>query len=210
MRNFLVAVQFLTSIPLKIRDHISDRDLSGSMAYFPAVGLLVGAALALSYNILILVFPHMVACAFLMILNVAISGGLHIDGFIDTFDAIASGADRKRMLEIMREGGPGAIWMAAVILLFIAKYSLLVSLPKGVLKASLIAMAVLSRMSFVVSSALYPYARDTEGLGKKFALRLAKKISRWHLTYRSSDPLPYIQAKGVCLYTGRLLRHFGV
>jgi len=175
LRSFLVALQFLTSIPIKIKGGISDKDLSGSAAYFPLVGLLAGALLALSYNILILVFPHVVACAFIMIINIMISGGLHIDGFIDTFDAIASGADRKRMLEIMREGRPGAVGFASAILLFIAEYSLLVSLPKGTVEVSLITMAVLSRTSFVASSALYPYARDTEGLGKKFAKRLAKK-----------------------------------
>ncbi len=82
------------------------------MAYFPLVGLLIGAALAISYKILILIFPHAVTCAFIMIINVVIAGGLHIDGFIDTFDAIASGADRKRMLEIMREGRPGAVGLA--------------------------------------------------------------------------------------------------
>ncbi len=175
MKGLLVALQFLTSIPVKIKGKITDKDLAGSMAYFPLAGLLVGALLALSYNILVLVFPHAVVCAFIMIINVMLCGGLHIDGFIDTFDAIASGADRKRILEIMKEGRPGAVGMASVVLLFIAEYSLLVSLPGEAVAMSLIAMAVLSRTSFVISSAFYPYARETEGLGKKFAGRLAKK-----------------------------------
>lgn len=175
MRRILVAVQFLTSIPVKIKGEITDKDLAGSTAYFPLVGLLVGTLLALSYNILILIFPHAVTCAFIMIINVLVSGGLHIDGFIDTFDALASGADRKKMLEIMREGRPGAVGLAAVALLFLAKYSLLVSLPEGSIEASLIAMAVLSRGSFVASCAFYPCARTTEGLGGKFAKKLTGK-----------------------------------
>ena len=174
MRRFLVALQFLTPVPIRIKGAIGDKDLAGSAAYFPLVGLLAGAALVLSYKILNLVFPYAVTCAFLMIINVMISGGLHIDGFIDTFDALASGSDRKRMLEIMKEGRPGAVGMAAVVLLFIAKYSLLVSLPKEAVEASLIVMAVMSRTSFVASSALYTYARDVEGLGGKFAKRLSK------------------------------------
>ena len=93
MKGLLVALQFLTSIPVKIKGKITDKDLAGSMAYFPLAGLLVGALLALSYNILVLVFPHAVVCAFIMIINVMLCGGLHIDGFIDTFDAIAR--DRK-------------------------------------------------------------------------------------------------------------------
>ncbi len=175
MRRLLVALQFLTSIPVKVKGEITDKDLAGSMAYFPLVGLLAGALLALSYKILVPFLPHAAVCAFIMIINVVICGGLHIDGFIDTFDAIASGGDRKRMLEIMKEGRPGAVGMASVVLLFIAEYSLLVSLPGKAVAFSLIAMAVLSRTSFVISSALYPYARETEGLGKKFAGCLSKR-----------------------------------
>lgn len=168
MRSFLIALQFLTSIPVKVKKTVGDKELAESMAYFPLVGLLVGTILALAYNILSLIFPHPVNCAFILILNIIITGGLHIDGFIDTIDGIASGADRKRMLEIMREGRLGAIGVAAAILLFLAKYSLLISLPKGTIELSLIIMSALSRWSFVISSALYPYARDGEGLGRKF------------------------------------------
>lgn len=175
MRSFLIALQFLTSIPLKIKKSVGDNELAGSMAYFPLAGLLIGAALALAYNILNLIFPHAVNCAFILILNVIITGGLHIDGFIDTFDGIASGGDRKRMLEIMREGRPGAIGIAAVVLLFLAKYSMLVSLPRGTVEVSLIAMTTLGRWSLVVSSALFPYAREGAGLGKRFIQGLGRK-----------------------------------
>lgn len=175
MRSFLIALQFLTSIPLRIKKSVGDNELAGSMAYFPLAGFLIGTALALAYNILNLIFPHAVNCAFILILNVIITGGLHIDGFIDTFDGIASGGDKKRMLEIMREGRPGAVGIAAAILLFLSKYSLLVSLPNGTIEMSLIMMAGLSRWSFVISSALYPYARGSEGLGKRFIQGLRPK-----------------------------------
>lgn len=175
MRIFLIALQFLTAMPVRIRGPVTDRDLARSMAYFPLVGLLIGAALALFYKILNPVFPDAVTCAFIMILNATITGGLHIDGFVDTFDGIASGGDRKRMLEIMREGRPGAIGIAAVVLLFLAKYSLLVSLSKGTVEVSLIAMTVLGRWSLVASSALFPYARQTDGLGRKFIQSLRRK-----------------------------------
>lgn len=175
MKSFLIALQFLTSIPLRVKKGIADKELAKSMAYFPLVGLLVGTILALAYNVFSLIFPHPVNCAFILVLNVIITGGLHIDGFIDTFDGIASGSDRKRTLEIMREGHPGAIGIAAAILLFLLKYSLLVSLSRGTVEAGLIAMATLSRWSLVVSSGLYPYAREGEGLGRKFIRGLSFK-----------------------------------
>lgn len=175
MKSFLIALQFLTSIPVRVGRSVAEGELAGSMAYFPLVGFLIGVILALAYNILNLIFPHPVNCAFILILNVMITGGLHIDGFIDTFDGIASGGDKNRMLEIMREGRPGAVGIAAAILLFLAKYSLLVSLPNGTVEMSLIMMAGLSRWSFVISAALYPYARDKEGLGEKFIRYLKPK-----------------------------------
>lgn len=175
MRFFLIALQFLTTIPVKLKAAVTDRDLAKSMAYFPLVGLLVGAALALLYDVLDLIFSDPVTCAFILILNAVITGGLHIDGFIDTFDGIASGGNRKKVLAIMREGRPGAIGIAAIILLFLAKYSLLVSLPKGTVEVSLIAMTTLGRWSLVASSALFPYAREGEGLGRRFIQSLSRK-----------------------------------
>ncbi|MFH0771548.1 MAG: adenosylcobinamide-GDP ribazoletransferase [Candidatus Omnitrophota bacterium] len=168
MKKFLTALQFLTSIPAGDRTVVSDRQLAGSMAYFSFVGLLIGAVLALSYNLLSLIFPHSVSCAFILVFNIILTGGLHTDGFIDTFDAIASGSGAKRMLEIMREGRPGAIGVASAILLFLVKYSLLISFSKADIWAPLILMTVLGRWSLVLSAGLYPYARQGEGLGRKF------------------------------------------
>ncbi|MFA5336500.1 MAG: adenosylcobinamide-GDP ribazoletransferase [Candidatus Omnitrophota bacterium] len=168
MKGFLVALQFLTILPVRLKAAVSDEDLSSSIAWFPAVGLIVGAVLAFSYAALSYLFPLPVVCAFVTALSALVSGGLHIDGFIDTVDGIASGADKKRMLEIMREGRPGALGLAAVVLLFLSKYALLISLPKGTVEVSLVAMSVLSRGSYVAASVFYPYAREGDGLGKRF------------------------------------------
>jgi adenosylcobinamide-GDP ribazoletransferase len=175
MRAFFTALQFLTILPAGSKGDVSEKDLSSSIAWFPAVGLIIGVLLALSYFALSYLFPLPVVCAFVLVLSVVITGGLHIDGFIDTVDGIASRADRKRMLEIMREGRPGALGLAAAILLFLSKLSLLLSLPKGTVEVSLVVMSVLSRSSFVAAGLFYPYARDGEGLGKKF---LGRAVSR--------------------------------
>lgn len=168
MKKFFIALQFLTTLPVKVKTQIPDKELAKSMAYFPLVGLLIGLVLAFAYNIFDLMFPHPINCVLILILNIILTGGLHIDGFIDTFDGIASRGDKKEILRIMREGRPGAIGVSAAILLFLLKYSLLVSLPKETIGTSLVAMTTLSRWALVVSSGLYPYAREGEGLGKKF------------------------------------------
>lgn len=175
MRGFFRALQFLTILPVKLKDSATDTQMLESRAYFPLMGLFIGGILALGYEIFNLIFSHPVACAFTMILNAAITGGLHIDGFVDAFDAVFSGGDKEKMLSIMREGRPGALGIAAVMLLFIAKYSILVSLPAGTVEVSLIAMTMFGRWSLVFSSALYPYARDTQGLGGKFIGKLSRK-----------------------------------
>jgi len=175
MKRFFIALQFLTSLPIKIKTQIPDKELAKSMAYFPLIGFLMGLTLALAYNMFNLIFPHPINCALILILNIILTGGLHIDGFIDTFDGIASRGDKKEILRIMREGRPGAIGVSAAILLFLLKYSLLVSLPKEMIGASLVAMMTLSRWALVVSSGLYPYAREGEGLGKKFVQGLSLK-----------------------------------
>ncbi|MFA5165502.1 MAG: adenosylcobinamide-GDP ribazoletransferase [Candidatus Omnitrophota bacterium] len=178
MKGFLAALQFLTIMPVRLKGGVSEKEMPSSAAWFPAVGLIVGILLAFAYDALSYIFPAPVVCAFVLTLSEVVTGGLHIDGFIDTMDGIASGADRKRMLEIMHEGRPGALGLAAVILLFLSKFSLLLSLPKGTVEISLVAMSVISRASFVASAVFYPYAREgSEGLGKMFIGRIKRPAS---------------------------------
>ena len=98
-----------------------------AMCFFPVVGVFIGLAiwgwLALSS---FLGFGEVLAGAVASLLPLAVSGGIHMDGFLDVSDALMSHADRARRLEIMKDShaGAGAVIGGAVYcLLFFALWA---------------------------------------------------------------------------------------
>jgi len=173
VQAFLGALQFLTRLRLSCRV-----DTTGifpqSIPYFPLVGLLLGLILAGAWQVLSFLFPAPARAALLLALAVYLSGGLHLDGFIDSIDGLFSGRERERMLAIMKDSHVGAHGVTATVILLLLKYSLLLSLPasnlwllKLPLSPIVLLMPVLSRWAMVAALTCYPYARK-EGLATLF------------------------------------------
>jgi len=165
MNHFLTAIGFLTIIPAPKRGR--EVNLAESMAYFPLAGLLIGTLLYIGYGLLYPYLPERLVNLILIALIVAITGGLHIDGFMDTVDGIAGGKNRDDILRIMRDSPLGAIGAAAVILLILLKWEALNSIGHADKKTALLLMPVLGRWSMVLLARLSPYARE-EGLALSF------------------------------------------
>ena len=97
--SFLAAVQFLTSIPLPWRREPKPEELARAAPYFPLVGLIIGLILAGLHWLFGLIFPAAMVNALLLVALVAVTGGLHLDGLVDTCDGVAvhrEAADRLR------------------------------------------------------------------------------------------------------------------
>ncbi len=160
MKKFLLALQFLTIIPVKMKN-IKEGDLSSSVIYFPLIGLLLGLLLVgINKVLLILNFDQFIANIILVISLILLTGGIHMDGAADTADAFLSRKNKEEMLVIMRDshiGSMGALSLISVILLKIA----FLSYPGFPSKAApLLLMCVLSRWSMVFAMFLFPYARQ--------------------------------------------------
>ena len=108
MKSFIVAAQFLTRIPLKINMEVSNEEFGGSQKAFIFVGFLIGAVLSGAFYFLNFHVPPFILGALLLFLEILISGGLLLDGFMDTCDGIFSARPRERALEIMKDSRVGA------------------------------------------------------------------------------------------------------
>lgn len=166
MRGFLVALQFLTRIPVNLPGEITPGDLVNSTLYYPLTGLLLGIILVTVSHFSYAYFPPGVAAALILAALALITGGLHLDGFMDTMDGLGSGAPRERALEIMRDSHAGAFGVIGVVVLLILKLSLLQALGRDCLVEALLVMPVISRWSAVAVMPLAGYARKEYGLGK--------------------------------------------
>jgi adenosylcobinamide-GDP ribazoletransferase len=94
MRQFLLAFQFLTIVPVKVRGEVSEKDISGSAVFFPVVGAFQGLLTAMTAFLFMKLFSSEVTCG-LVILILTLTKGFHLDGLADTFDALAVKASGK-------------------------------------------------------------------------------------------------------------------
>lgn len=167
MKSFLIALQFLTIIPVKIKE-ITKEETSRAMICFPLVGLLLGLALVGVDKIFL--FSHMtgvISNVILIIALVILTGGLHLDGLADTFDAIGSGKSKEEMLTIMRDPHIGTMGTISIICAILLKISFLSLINISLRTNALLLMCILSRWSLVFLMHTFPYVRQ-EGKVKVF------------------------------------------
>jgi len=175
MKSFLIALKFLTIIPISKKLALQDEELAKSAIYFPLVGALIGLLLVAVDFIFRYIFPDSIVNLFILITLILITGALHLDGFMDSIDGLFSGKDKNRILEIMRDSKRGTFAVVAVILLLLLKLSFLNEIQFNIRYPILILMPALSRWAVVYSAWQYPYAREGEGLGKSLAKLVNKR-----------------------------------
>ena len=171
LRSLAAAFSFLTRLPVPGGAAVTERDLGRSVLWFPLVGAALGAALIGAASLLQGRPGHLAAgptAVVLVALLAALTGGLHLDGLADTFDAWGGGrGDRTRMLEIMRDSRIGAHGAAALCLLLVGKvFALRELLARGAL-FPIFAAPVFARFAVVPLLILFRYARPA-GLGSPF------------------------------------------
>ncbi len=165
--------------------------MSFMMCFFPLVGL---AETGLAFSLIVLaarfhgIFNNsglIFALAFSLI-PFLITGGIHMDGFMDTCDALASHADREKKLEILKDSHNGAFAMMGAVIYILAYFILSVEcLDSLMLKVSqgqylstfcLLLFFVLSRSLSSIAVCTFPLAKSS-GLVHTFSDGASKKIT---------------------------------
>jgi adenosylcobinamide-GDP ribazoletransferase len=168
MRPLVAAFAFLTRIPVWAGP-LRDADLGRSVSFFPLVGLVLGLVLTGLGALLAGALEPALAATLLVALLAGLTGGLHLDGLADVFDALGGGrGDRKRMLDIMRDSRIGAHGAAALALLLLAKVFAVAQLLERRDLPALLAFPAVGRWAVTPSIVFFPYAR-AEGLGRAFS-----------------------------------------
>jgi adenosylcobinamide-GDP ribazoletransferase len=167
LRPFALALSFLTRAPIALAD-VEEADFGRSVAYFPAVGVLLGAALGATERLARGHFSHELVALALVTLLVVVTGGLHLDGLADVFDGLGGGrGDRERILAIMRDSRIGSLGATALLLALLGKVFALIELQRTGAAFALFVFPVAARWVACALLVFFPYARP-EGLGKAF------------------------------------------
>ncbi len=165
---FMLAVQFLTRLPVPAATLYTPERLTSAVRYYPLVGLLIGSICAATFWALDLVFPTFLALILSMAIGILVTGAFHEDGLADTFDGIGGGQSRDQALSIMRDSRVGTYGALALILALLTKFAGLIALPSESVILALILAHSLSRLSSIIVIATSNYAR-TDGKAKPVA-----------------------------------------
>ncbi|MEI7816779.1 MAG: adenosylcobinamide-GDP ribazoletransferase [Desulfuromonadales bacterium] len=167
MRFYIIAMQFLTIIPLPFTVRCEKEDLGRSTALFPLAGLTIGAIL-LGLNWLISPWLVRSLCDALLIVALSLlTGGLHLDGLADVCDGLAARGGRERFLMVMKDSQVGAVGAVGLVLGLLLKWQALVAIPIELKWQALLLFPLLARFGQVLSLTWARHARQ-DGLGAAF------------------------------------------
>ncbi len=188
-RSFLVALSFLTILPIRL-NNVSAKELQSSIIFYPLVGLIEGIFLVLVVYLLNPYFSSFILSLLLLISLFLIRGIFHADGLSDTFDALFykgtgnNEQDRLRRLEIMKDSTVGVGGVYALVLIILTKlliFNEIISQAKNFL---LLLSFTLSRFVMIILMRYSKPAKNT-GLGVLFV----GKITTKQLIYSSLLPV---------------------
>ncbi|WP_375738929.1 adenosylcobinamide-GDP ribazoletransferase [Pseudomonas boanensis] len=209
MTPLLIALQFLTRLPVRLSGMPAPPQLGQSLLWYPLVGLLVGAMLLGLAELLGGRLPLLQA-ALLLALWVGISGGLHLDGLADTADAWVGGyGDRERTLAIMKDPRSGPIAVVVLVVVLLLKFAALVALLGSGHLAPLLLAPWLARGLLPLMFLSTPYVR-AGGLGEALASHLPRRVLPWVLVVNGAAVLLFgwmgLLALGISLLAFAWLR----
>lgn len=221
-KAFFVAVSTYSALPVP-QFSWTEKTMRYAICFFPAVGLFCGAALWLWYvfarglDLSPFLFSAVAACIPLLV-----TGGIHMDGYMDTVDAISSRLPRERKLEIMKDPNCGAfavIYCAMYLLVYTAlvyeSYRLeLVPLlcPVFVLSRCLSGLTAVNMPNARRSGMLCAFTQNAHKRTANCALTIVLILSGLSLVLlRLKTGLLMLAASALCLllYRSMAMKNFG-
>ncbi len=173
--EIVAATRFLSILPLPgpanrfetSNANDSTAKLHLGSAYFPFVGFLLATLMYLVQLLFGLVLPRLALAAVLVVALVLLTGGLHLDGLMDTCDGLFGGRTRERRLEILHDSRVGSFGVLGGVCVLLLKFALFASIGQHLLSLAFFVMLPCSRWAMVLALRVFPAARP-DGLGATF------------------------------------------
>lgn len=174
MNSLLLALQFFTIIPIKSNLPMEKRQITGMYTAFPWIGAGIGAVACLA---LYFEWSSLMTAFAVVSLGIILSGGLHMDGFIDTADAYFSYRDLNKRMEILDDPRVGAFGVLSIVLLILGKVIIIAEVlsSESFHWIFLLTIPVLSRLVLVMLFSTTINAKES-GLAYFFKQRIQVQI----------------------------------
>ena len=205
----LAALELLTILRLRRPPILDDARLGRSQAFFPAVGLALGAILYGADRILNPALGAEISGWLLVACLALLSGGLHLDGLADSIDGLFGGRSKEQRLSIMRDTAVGAFGVCALIIVIGLKAASLSEIDDVLRFEALLLAPVLARWAAVVVIVVFPYARDA-GLGKSFHASAAVRSTAFAAAFTLAAGYILLGPAGILAFAAVSLGAWGV
>jgi adenosylcobinamide-GDP ribazoletransferase len=139
---------------------------SRALRWFPLVGALIGIAVGGAWWAAAKIWPLPVAALIAVVVDLALTGMLHLDGLADCADGLLPHLSRQRRLEVMREPTVGAFGVGAVMIVLLGRYAVFATLRPAPLLVAALWCVSRTLMAAIVDRV--PYARTEGGLASAF------------------------------------------
>ncbi len=166
LKGLCIAFSMYSKIPMP-QFEWKEKDMKYSICFFPLIGLIIGAVMYLASVLTELADINNVVlyALILSIIPVIITGGIHVDGFMDVSDALSSYQSREKKLEILKDPHIGAFAVIKVMVLA-AIYVIGIALCVDGYENTKMAVAILG-LGMILSRALSGISVVSFGCAKK-------------------------------------------
>ena len=120
LQTIAVAFAMFSALPVP-QFEWNEKNMRYAMCAFPLIGLVCGGLWCLCG---VLPLPGLARAAAFCLVPVAVTGGIHLDGYADTSDALSSYGDREKKLEILKDSHCGAFAVIRLCCYFVAYFGL--------------------------------------------------------------------------------------
>ncbi len=167
MTSLVLAIRFLTVVPVPGREGTDPGALGRAAWWFPPIGLVLGLVLAAADYGLSRLFPPLVTALLVVSLWKLLTGGLHLDGLADCLDGLA-GRDPAHRLAIMRDSRIGVFGALGLVLVVLLACGALTELPVAARGPALLLAPTVGRLAPLVVGVIMRPATPSRGSGAAF------------------------------------------
>ena len=217
LKNLAVALAMYSRIPVP-QFEWKKENMRYALCFFPVVGLVIGACVFVWGKVsALLPIGDIFTAAVYLLIPVIVTGGIHLDGLLDTADALGSGQPRERKLEILKDSHAGAFAVIACCSYFIAEFGIWTEVTMRGIPVLALGF-ILSRALSGYGVASFPCAK-TCGLAAAFAEAADRKRVRMILVIEAAaavffmlwaDLLCGVLAAAAALLTMAWYRHLSM
>lgn len=209
LKGFLINLQFFTAIPVHLELPMDKPHLKSAVQAFPLLGLLQGGIYAGVFYLLLeyTPFSNLAAAFLLWLMSILLTGGIHLDGWMDASDGYFSYKDQQKRLQVMNDPRTGAFGVISVIVLLISRFLFIYEISVYVHVDSFLMIAAIPLLSKSVMGLLLLTVKSAkkEGLGALFQSAATAKDLWIYLVYIIGFLLLVILFDGGFYYVSILL-----